>query len=85
MSPVLHWTHSFSIRKDRTTIGVIGLELYYPKRDLNIFPVILFFFRPFRYGKNALSRSRGTLSPGASSLFMVVYVVKKTSPPSINL
>ena len=51
--------------------------LYHPKGDLNIFMVILSFFRPFRYGKNDLSRSRGILSPGAPSVSMVVYVVVK--------
>ena len=39
--------------------------------------VILSFFRPFRYGKNDLSRSRGILSPGAPIVSMVVYVVVK--------
>ena len=51
--------------------------LYHPKCDLNIFIVILSFFRPFRYGKNDLSRSRGILSPGAPIVSMVVYVVVK--------
>ena len=51
--------------------------LYHPKGDLNIFLVILSFFRPFRYGKNDLSRSRGILSPGAPIVSMVVYVVVK--------
>ena len=51
--------------------------LYHPKGDLNIFLVILYFFRPFRYGKNDLSRSRGILSPGAPIVSMVVYVVVK--------
>ena len=49
--------------------------LYYPKGDLNIFMVLLSFFRPFRYGKNDLSRSRDILSPGAPIVSMVVYVV----------
>ena len=44
---------------------------------MNIFLVILSFFRPFRYGKNDLSRSRGILSPGAPNVSMVVYVVVK--------
>ena len=44
---------------------------------MNIFLVILPFFRPFRYGKNDLSRSRGILSPGAPIVSMVVYVVVK--------
>lgn len=51
--------------------------LYHPKGDLNIFMVILSFFRPFRYGKNDLSRSRGILSPRAPIVSMVVYVVVK--------
>ena len=51
--------------------------LYHPKGDLNIFLVILSFFRPFRYGKNDLSRSRGILSPGTPIMSMVVYVVVK--------
>ena len=51
--------------------------LYHPKRGLNIFLVILSFFRPFRYGKNDLSRSRGILSPGAPIVSMVAYVVVK--------
>ena len=51
--------------------------LYHPKRDLNIFMVILSFFRHFRYGKNDLSRSRGILSPCAPVASMVVYVVVK--------
>ena len=38
---------------------------------MNIFMVILYFFRPFRYGKNDLSRSRGILSPGAPIVSMV--------------
>ena len=60
-------------RSDKTwTCG-----LYHPKGDLNIFLVILSFFRPFRYGKNDLSRSRGILSPGAPIVSMVVYVVVK--------
>ena len=49
----------------------------YPKGDLNIFLVILSFFRLLRYGKNDLSRSRGILSPGAPIVSMVVYVVVK--------
>ena len=52
-------------------------ELDNPKGDLNIFLVILSFFRPFRYGKNDLSRSRGILSPGAPIVSMVAYVVVK--------
>jgi hypothetical protein len=44
---------------------------------LNIFLVILSFFRPFRYGKKDLSRSRGILSPGAPIVSMVVYLVVK--------
>ena len=44
---------------------------------MNIFLVILSFFRRFRYGKNDLSRSRGILSPGAPIVSMVVYVVVK--------
>ena len=51
--------------------------LYHPKGDLNIFLVLLSFFRPFRYGKNDLSRSRGILSPGTPVASMVVYVVVK--------
>ena len=51
--------------------------LYHPKGDLNIFLVILSFFRPLRYGKNDLSRSRGILFPGAPIVSMVVYVVVK--------
>ena len=35
------------------------------------------FFRPFCYGKNDLSRSRGILSPGAPIVSMVAYVVVK--------
>ena len=53
------------------------IVLYHPKGDLNIFLVILSFFRPFRYGKNDLSRSPGILSPGAPIVSMVVYVVVK--------
>ena len=53
------------------------IVLYHPKGDLNIFLVILSFFRPFRYGKNDLSRSRGILSPSAPIVSMVVYVVVK--------
>ena len=52
----------------------------HPKGDLNIFLVILSFFRPFRYGKNDLSRSRGILFPGAPIVSMVVYVVIKSAP-----
>ena len=51
--------------------------LYHPKGYLNIFMGLLSFFRPFRYGKNDLSRSRGILSPGAPIVSMVVYVVVK--------
>ena len=51
--------------------------LYHPKRGWNIFLGILYFFRPFRYGKNDLSRSRGILSPGAPIVSMVAYVVVK--------
>ena len=51
--------------------------LYHPNGDLNIFMVILSFFRPFRYGKNDRWRSRGILSPGAPIVSMVVYVVVK--------
>ena len=57
------WRHLFRI------------VLYHPKGDLNIFLAILSFFRPFRYGKNNLSRSRGILSPGAPIASMVAYVV----------
>ena len=53
------------------------IVLYHPNSRLNIFLVILSFFRPFRYGKNDLSRSRGILSPGAPVVSMVVYVVVK--------
>ena len=53
------------------------IVLYHPKVDLNIFLVILSFFRPFRYGKNGLSCSRGILSPGAPIVSMVAYVVVK--------
>ena len=51
--------------------------LYHPKGDLNIFLVILSFFRPFRYGKNDHSRSSGILSPGTPIVSMVAYVVVK--------
>ena len=61
--------------------GAIGNSctcgLYYPKGGLNIFLVILSFFRHFRYGKNDLSRSCDILSPGAPIVSMVVYVVVK--------
>ena len=53
------------------------IVLYHPNGDLNIFLVILSFFRPFRYGKNDRSRSRGILSPGTPIVSMVVYVVVK--------
>ena len=53
------------------------IVLYHPKGDLNIFMVILSFFRHLRYGKNDLSRSRGILSPGAPIVSMVAYVVVK--------
>ena len=49
--------------------------LYHSEGDLNIFVVILSFFRHFRYGKNDLSRSRGILSLGAPIVSMVAYVV----------
>ena len=52
----------------------------YPNGDLNIFMVILSFFRPFRYGKNDRSHSRGILFPGAPIVSMVVYVVVKLRP-----
>ena len=70
-------------------IPVFGLSdktwtcgLYHPNGDLNIFLVILSFFRHFRYGKNDLSRSRGILSPGAPIVSMVVYVVVKNPLPN---
>ena len=56
---------------------IFHIVLYYPNGDLNIFLVILSFFRPFRYGKNDLSRFRGILSLGAPIVSMVVYVVVK--------
>ena len=52
-------------------------SLYYPNGDLNIFIVVLSFFRHFRYGKNDRSRSRGILSPGTPIVSMVAYVVVK--------
>ena len=66
------WTSDFGLSDKTWTCG-----LYHPKGDLNIFLVILSFFRPFRYGKNDLSRSRDILSPGAPIVSMVVYVVVK--------
>lgn len=56
---------------------IFRIVLYHPKGDLNIFLVILSFFRPFRYGKNDLSRSRGILSLGTPVASMVAYVVVK--------
>ena len=48
-----------------------------PQGRLEHFSGHFIFFRPFRYGKNDLSRSRGILSPGAPIVSMVVYVVVK--------
>jgi hypothetical protein len=58
--------------------------LYHHKGDLNIFPIILSFFRPFHYGKNDLSRSRVNLSPGAPIVSMVVYVVVKINAKTVK-
>ena len=60
-----------------TVVNSWTCGLYHPKGDLNIFLVILSFFRPFRYGKKDLSHSRGILSPGAPIVSMVAYVVVK--------
>ena len=84
--PELYYIAKFRVRKYRkgivcgkvaTVLELLNLRPLPSKPSLDIFLALLSFFRPFRYGKNDLSRSPGILFPGAPIVSMVVYVVVK--------
>ena len=65
-----NWTSDFGLSDKTWTCG-----LYHPNSRLNVFLVILPFFRPFRYDKNGLSRSRTRLFPYIPNVVVVKHVV----------